>query len=399
MGMTMIDKKDPNQKIIEDDFFDDDPIIELTDEVIIKPEEDRKAASLKTDDFMPPKKDQDLSFADDEDIIVFDENAKLSMQNDPFTEAEGQITDDAIEMTGDKTRNNFDDNIELEYENDEEEIDFFAEDDEQSEDNSVIAMPSEISPTLGEDDNGIDMLADIEFEGEEIIALDELDKVDVEPDDDIIEITEFDQHFPDDDDEALEHAGYSDPSGLKDEDFLELFDIEEEGPLKDEEVRTLSESEEKAVEAELSRFFDDALENETGIENKVPQPTEKFSKLDTNLDLVMAAAALSSGGRKIERPNTPSLQDPATEKELTSFPKDKSGKDEQMKTYSPESKAGDYPVASPEQIDQAVERIVNEKLAGRIEHIIYEIIEKAVKREIDQLKESLFEDGAPEDDF
>ena len=164
----MIDKKDPNQKIIEDDFFDDDPIIELTDEVIIKPEEDRKAASLKTDDFMPPKKDQDLSFADDEDIIVFDENAKLSMQNDPFTEAEGQITDDAIEMTGDKTRNNFDDNIELEYENDEEEIDFFTEDDEQSEDNSVIAMPSEISPTLGEDDNGIDMLADIEFEGERV---------------------------------------------------------------------------------------------------------------------------------------------------------------------------------------------------------------------------------------
>ena len=199
--MTMIEKKDPNQKTIKDDFPDDDPIIELTDEVKIKPAEDRKAASPKTDDFIPPKVDKDLSFG-----------------NDGQDEVEGDsiaiFDDDAIEMTGDDTQNNFDEEIELEYQIDGDEIDFFSGDDEMAED--------------------------------------------------IIEITKFDQHFPDDD-EVLEHAGLLDPSGLEDEDFLELFDIEEEGPMDDEEMRELSESEEKAVEAELSRFFDDAVEDVTAI--------------------------------------------------------------------------------------------------------------------------------------
>jgi len=70
--MTMIEKKDPNQKKIKDDFPDDDPIIELTDEVIIKPAEDRKAASPKTDDFIPPKVDKDPSTGDDEGFIIFE---------------------------------------------------------------------------------------------------------------------------------------------------------------------------------------------------------------------------------------------------------------------------------------------------------------------------------------
>jgi hypothetical protein len=333
--MTMIEKKDPNQKSIKDDLPDDDPIIELTDEVIIKPVEDRKAASPKIDDFMPPKVDKDLSFGNDgqdevggDSIAIFD--------------------DDAIEMTGDDTQNNFDEEIEIEYQIDGDEIDFFSGDDEMAED--------------------------------------------------IIEITKFDQHFPDDD-EVIEHAGLLDPSGLEDEDFLELFDIEKEGPMDDEEMRELSESEEKAVEAELSRFFDDALEDETAIENNTPQPVEKFSKLDTDLDLAMTAAELSSGPGKIDRPDTPFPQDPTNEKERVPLPKDQSEKDDPMQKDSLASNAGDSPIVSPEQIDQAIERIINKKLAGRIEHIIYEIIEKTVKREIDRLKASLLEDSTPGDNL
>jgi hypothetical protein len=286
----MIEKKDPNQKIVEDDISDDDPIIELTDEVTTNPEDDRKDASPRIDDFIPPKEDKNLSFGIDEGIIVFEENEKLELQDDLFTKVDDQIADD---------------------------------------------------------DNDIDMLADIEFErevGEEIVPLAELDNDDVETDDDIIEISEFDQHFPEDEEESLAHAGLLDPSDLADEDFLELFDIEDEGPMEDEEMRELSESEEKAVETELNRFFDDALEDEIGIENNAPQPVEKFSELDTDSDLAA-------------------------------------------------SNASDSPVVSPEQIDQTIERIINEKLAGRIEHIIYEIIEKAVKREIDRLKESLLDDS------
>jgi hypothetical protein len=462
MVMTMIEKKDPDQKIVENDFSDDDPIIELTDEVIIKPEENAKS-SLQNDPFTEP----DGQIADDDNRIGLTDKSKLESPGDDDVfimdngqdkmdgDSTGMINDDALEMTGGKTRYNLDEEIELEYESDGDEIDFFAEDDEKTGDNDVIAIPSEASPTFGEDDNGIDILADIELEREEgqefiasdenlngtdeiialqegetpefehngdlseltdeslaifnaaadlesedeIIPLAELDNDDVETDDDIIEITEFDQHFPDDDEEALKQATLLDPSGLEDEDFRELFDIEEEGPMEDEEMRDLSESEEKAVEAELSRFFDDALVDEAGIENKAPQSVEKFFEPDTDLDLAMTAAALSSGTGNIDHSDTPFPQDPTKEKEAASLAKDQSGENEHMPKDSAASKAGDSPVVSPEQIDQAIERIINEKLAGRIEHIIYEIIEKAVKREIDRLKESLLEDSTPEDNI
>jgi hypothetical protein len=345
----MIEKKDPNQKIVEDDISDDDPIIELTDEVTTNPEDDRKDASPGIDDFIPPKEDKNLSFGIDEGIIVFEENEKSELQDNLFTGVDDQISDD---------------------------------------------------------DNGIDMPADIEFEreeGEEIIPLAELGNNDVETDDDIIEISEFDQHFPDDeeeeDEEAFAHADLLEPSGLADEDFLELFDIEDEGPMEDEELRELSESEEKAVETELSRFFDDTSEDETGIENNAPQPVEKFSELGTDSDLAMAAAALSSGAGKFNRPDTPFPQNPSIENEAASLPKDQFEKNEHMLKDSAASNASGSPVVSPEQIDQTIERIINEKLAGRIEHIIYEIIEKAVKREIDRLKESLLDDSTSDDNL
>ncbi len=341
----MIEKKAPNQKIIADDFSDDDPIIELNDEVIINPAEDRKAtASPGIDNFIPENVDKNPSLGVDEGITVFEENAKSSLQNNPFTDTDGRIADD---------------------------------------------------------NNNIEMPADIEFEceeDEEIIPLAELDDDDVETDDDIIEITEFDQHFPDDHDETLAHAGLLDPSDLADKDFLELFDIKEEDPMEDEEMRKLSESEEKAVEDELSRFFDDALEDDSGIENNAPQSVERFSALEPDLDLARAAAALSAeAGKRNRRPDTLFAQDPTGTKETTPLLKNQSEKNEHMLKNSAESTAGDSPVFSPEQIDQAIERIINEKLAGRIEHIIYEIIEKAVKKEIDRLKESLLEDSTPDD--
>jgi hypothetical protein len=178
-----------------------------------------------------------------------------------------------------------------------------------------------------------------------------------------------------------------DASDLKDEDFLELFDIEEEGPMGDEEMGELSESEEKAVEAELSRFFNDARENETGMEDNALQPVEKFPEPDIDLDLAMTAATLPAGTGKLDRPEPLFPPDPADEK------------DGNMQKDSPKPIAGNSSSVSPEAIDRAIERIINEKLAGRIEHIIYEIIEKSVKREIDRLKESLLEDSPPKDNL
>jgi hypothetical protein len=113
----------------------------------------------------------------------------------------------------------------------------------------------------------------------------------------------------------------------------------------------------------------------------------------------LTAAARSSGFGKIDLPDIPFSQDPTNEKERAPLPKDQSEKEDHMQKDSPASNAGDSPVVSPEQIDQAIERIINEKLAGRVDHIIYEIIEKTVKKEIDRLKAALLEDSTPEDNL
>ena len=344
-------KKDPDRKIANDELSDDDPIIELTDEVKIEPGEAHKAESSPTDDYIPPKADTNPAKGEDENVIVFEENENSLVEGDPFTE--------------------------------EDEIDFFVEDDELAEDDEIIAMPSGVSPTFGEENADIDMLSDPEFEHEEnkdIIHTVELDSDEIETDDDIIEIFEFDRHY--EDDEVIEQAGLSNRSALEDGDFLDLFGADEKGPPEDEEMRELSESEEKAVEDEMRRFFDDAFEDKSEIEDNAARLVEKFSERDPNLDLAMTAAAISSGVGK---------------KDAASPPKDPSETDEHLRTYSPASNTGDATVVSPGQIDRAIERIINEKFAGRIEAIIYEIIEKAVKREIDRLKESLLEDRPHED--
>ena len=361
----MFKKKDPDRKIAKDELSDDDPIIELTDEVKIESGEEHKAESSPTDDYIPPKADTDSSRGEDENFIVFEENENSSLEGDPFTE--------------------------------DDEIDFFAEDDELAEDDEIIAMPSGVSPTFGEENEDLDMLSDLEFEHEEnedIITSAELDNNQTETDDDIIEIVEFDRHYKDDD-EVIEQAGLSNRSDPEAGEFLDLFDADEVGPSEDEETRELSESEEKAVEDEMRLFFDDAFEDKSEIEDNAAQLVDEFSKRDTNLDLTMTAAALSSGVGKLDRPDPPLPHDPA--KDAASPPNDQSKTDKHLRTYSPASNSGDTTGVSPGQINQAIERIINEKFAGRIEQIIYEIIENAVKKEIDRLKVSLLEDRPHED--
>ena len=267
--MTMFKKKDRDRKTVKDEPSDDEPIIELTDEVEIQPEETHEPPSPKLDDIHPPKEETDSSIGDNEDIIFFEENEKSSLEEDPFTE--------------------------------EDEIDFFAEDDEGIEDDEVIAMPSELSPTFDEDGEEIDMLTDSEFErekGAEIKPATKSGNDDNETDDDISEILEFDRHYLEDGD-VLENTVILDPSvpkeedflefsedpddleesmleevEMEDEDFLDLFDVDEESPEQKEEIRELSESEEKAVEDEMRRFFDDAFDDQSDIENDTAQPLE-----------------------------------------------------------------------------------------------------------------------------
>ncbi len=391
MVATMTERKDPKEKNVPDDLLDDEPIIDLVDEVKIEPKRQLNIASSKSP-----------ASGGEEDTIIFEENTKTSMPNDSLTTRNRQdagrgerigmtesagsephgdeelfimddgqdaanggsaviIDDDAIEMSGDDFRDQYDQDNELEYEIDDEEIDFFPDDDDQIRDDEIIPMPSELTQTFTEDEE-IKPLADLQDHEDDSL-------------DDIIEITEFDQHFAEIDAESLENADLLDPSDLKDEDFLELFDIGDED----------SEVEEEAEEAELGRFIDDPLEENFEIGNDIPQADEKFPEMDP--DLAVTAASFTSGVGNFDRPDRPFSNESNNEMEL-GMPK---------KSSAPNAEG--LPTISSEQIDQAIERIINEKLAGRIEHIIYEIIERTVKREIDKLKESLLNDSSFEDDI
>jgi hypothetical protein len=348
MAATMKEKKDPDGKNALDDPFDDEPIIDLIDEVIIESDEQQRLSSSKGDAGRADRVGMtDRAGSEphgDEELFIMDDTRGAADDGSAVI-----IDDDAIEMAGDDFRDQYDQDNELDYELDDEEIDFFPDEDD------IIPMPSELTQTFNEDEDVKNKLPDIDYvcdADEEIKPLTGLQDNQDDSLDDIIEITEFDQHFPEIDKESLENADLLYPSDLKDEDFIELFDIGDEDSEADEEIKTLSASEEEAVEAELIRFNDDPLEENVEVGNDEPQANQNTSEREPCMSKTSSAPI-----------------------------------------------AEDHPVVSTEQIDKAIERIINEKLAGRIEHIIYEIIERTVKREIDKLKESLLDDSSPEDDI
>jgi hypothetical protein len=197
----------------------------------------------------------------------------------------------------------------------------------------------------------------------------------------VTDITEFDEEFleaeeiDDDDDEPLGLA--QDHATEEDEEGIELLDFEEEEA--DNEIVWLDE-----IAAEAAGDADDlpaisAAPDEEGRDELAPgaaaQPAETGG----------------SGTPDPYRPQPPPLAAAAVAPLLSPVGWSPQG---------PESDADPLEGAliSPEQIEAAVERIIDQKFAGRIEAIILQAIEKAVSREIERLKRALLEND-PENDL
>ena len=52
--------------------------------------------------------------------------------------------------------------------------------------------------------------------------------------------------------------------------------------------------------------------------------------------------------------------------------------------------------ADPDKIEASIERIIQQNYSEKIESMVVEVIEKAVSKEIDRLKNMLLEDNSPE---
>jgi hypothetical protein len=332
-----------------------------------------------------------------------------------------------------------------------------ALDDAQDEGADTFALLQDEMPDLDSDEDLFNFDGDINLEpDDEITSLDESENITVEEEEDIIKITEFDQHYPEKDEKLLEPAGVLDTSESENEEFIELLEVEEDDRAKDEELLASDEGEDEVADAETGGFLSESLEMETGLEDELAEPFEDTYVLDpddqkrlapgededevadaetggflsesleveTGLDddlsepgedtfaldpdVAMTAAALTSGAQKldldsdseeitqeVEELDTFLREDSTAEHEETTIAADQSEKDEPVQEDLQEIPDTDeLPAVSPELITAAVESVINEKFAGKIENIIYEVIEKAVSKEIDRLKGVLFENSS-----
>jgi len=303
---------------------------------------------------------------------------------------------------------------------------------EDEEDDLAVTQP------LGfEDDEDLLDLngrADLETD-DEVIPLGGFNGLDAKDREEIIEITEFDQHFPADGEALLKQSGILDKSGADEEDFLELIDIEEDRLSDDEAIAEFSNSPETADDDKINQFFNNELEEDQpasltpesifsddlediSLENQVTEPIlDDSAKMKSGFDDEVLAVAEDASdvnsepaaeadipilddekfdfdhrsiSQQVDRLDSFLSEDATDEPQVAPLPVDQAA-EEEIGLDNPQIMKGlDGLQSMPaEQIEAAIERIINEKFSDKIEGIIYEVIEKAVSREIDRLKGAL----------
>lgn len=313
--------------------------------------------------------------------------------------------------------------FEMEDEHDLLDLDHSQEDDEE-----ILALAEEEPLEFERDDDLLDLDEGEDLEADdEVIPLDGLVDRESENDDDIIEITEFDQHFPTDGEALLKQSGILDTSGADEDDFLELIDIEQDHLSEDEEIDEFSDPSLKIADDRLNQFFSDDQDPD---ESKTSAPKTVFSDdlddkwledeametakeaADVNAESKSETEALfredenfefnfdpNSIAQQVDRLDSLLSDDSADEPEVASLPVDQDEEDETEPADSQADPNQDELLhVPPGQIDAAIERVINEKFSGKIEDIIYEVIEKAVAKEIDRLKGVLTGNNQIDDD-
>ena len=148
-------------------------------------------------------------------------------------------------------------------------------------------------------------------------------------------------------------------------------------------------------------IFDDSVQMKSGLDNEVPAAAEEAPEVnpDSTSDAQTPISAdepfnfnidSNSISDQVDRLDTFLSEDGADEPEVASLLVDHVAEEE---TGLEESKIiqsmDELPAVPTGQIDAAIERIIREKFSDRIENIIYEVIEKAVTKEIDRIKGAL----------
>jgi hypothetical protein len=254
----MIDKKNPRQNPVKDDSSDDDVIIDLTEEVMIKTEENDGITELK-DDL------SDAAFETDNDENLRDLTAWESpskpdaLEEDVILELDEPLTDDETEMgEDDLLASSINDSLLLEEDepsNKDDEFDFKASDDDVIiMDNEQDLIDESLPDTAEDDASGAEGDADVV----------------------IVNNAPLDEH---EDFIAIEGGGASDTREEEN-----IFDLEEEIDLAYE----LDEDEDELIDLDDERAEDQpdfvnvvlGENDQTGRRDQTEEPTE-YLKLDT----------------------------------------------------------------------------------------------------------------------
>jgi len=429
---TPLADEDPDDPVDDSILFD--PV--ETDELNL--DEDNQVLAMDAD----PQESADLIAVDVEETLKYRESSDLpDLTAEMGFEFDDEDDENGLDAADDQTAESSDDIIartvekslapgevtaqidlamqpEFEFTEDD---GIIVEDDEQAAAEDQAATTMEGIRELAEEDYlpDIDDDSDLEFENDDSafvmddiselklednsFLLEDIDESDAGEEDDIIEITEFDQHFPEIDENVLERAAIVLSGDSDEDDDLELIEVEEDDPAGDEKVADFSYSEAQNDEEQIDRFFSETLGSAPLIESEKIDAVDETPALST--DMAMATAITddedeefdfrldsSEISDQVDRLDTFLSEDLSAEPEVETLFEEPSVEEEAADEHQPaiEDTAKSISV-TPDQIDSIIERVINDKLGGKIESIIYEVIEKAVSKEIDRLKDALLD--------
>ena len=242
----------------------------------------------------------------------------------------------------------------------------------------------------------------------------------------VMEITEFDDILSEDDNELITLTDDREESEPEEE-FLELIEVEEESLPEtadkaiEEEIIQFDEPQSDIEDVELENFINDSVNEEiqigdeleddlvnslgieTGAEISLTEQKSETEEFDFNVDT-------SEISEKIDQLDSIFFDDTQSESEyveetgLDDDDEDAESEKEDIRINDQESleqPASDVAASAmgldPDQIEKSIEQFIEQNYSEKIESMITAIIEKAVAKEINRLKNVLLEDDSAED--
>jgi len=186
----------------------------------------------------------------------------------------------------------------------------------------------------------------------------------------------------------------NDEAGPKDdEDIIELTEVASDTEdIDDIELPDYDEATSASEEEKVPELDDDILDNIVKLEDDLDKDIEIDHYLD---DEFLDSTEVDSGLDVSEdKEQNISLEPEEEADDLGQLIADVVEDTQQESAYEKET-ASDTPEfipLSPEQVDEALERVIKKMYADRIDSILTEVIEKTVTKEIERLKALMLED-------